>query len=108
MDRSAVVYLISETWSQDSYGVSVASESRKKIYAQVDSVTASEWFEGGRNGLNPEYRFRIYRFEYNGEEILEYKGKRYTIYRTYSPRDDALELYAEKRKGHADQPEPVC
>ena len=101
MDRSAVIYLISETWTQNEYGIMQATETRRKVFAEVRSVTASEWFEGGRNGLNPEYRFTIYRFEYNGEEIAEYNGTRYTIYRTYEARNDALELYAEKRKGHA-------
>lgn len=102
MDKSAVINLISETWSQDAYGVSVASESKTQVFAQVDSVTSAEWFEGGRNGLNPEFRFRIYNFEYSGEEILEYNNARYTIYRTYQARNDILELYVEKRKGHAD------
>ena len=105
MDKSAVVYLISETWAQDEYGVMVPTETKRQVYAQIGSVTATEWFEGGRNGLNPEYRIRIYDFEYQGEEILEYNGVRYTIYRTYNSRNDILELYVEKRKGHADEPE---
>lgn len=100
MDRSEIIHLIREDITTDAYGVQRTTEKRRKIYAQVTSVTASEWFEGGRNGLNPQYRFVIFKFEYHGEEIVEYKGSRYTVYRTYEARDDALELYTEKRQGN--------
>ena len=51
---------------------------------QVDSVTRSEFFEAGRNGLNPEFVFRVFFGDYEGgERLVEYRGKRYSIYRTY-------------------------
>lgn len=100
MDRSAVIYLITETWEKDDLGVMRSTQTRRKAFANVTSVTASEWFEGGRNGLNPELRFRMFAPEYHGEEILEYKGKNYTIYRTFTARDDVIELYTERRKGN--------
>lgn len=100
MDRSAVIYLITETWEKDDLGVMRSTQTRRKAFANVTSVTASEWFEGGRNGLNPELRFRMFAPEYHDEEILEYKGKNYTIYRTFAARDDVIELYTERRKGN--------
>lgn len=99
MDRSAVVYLIVETWTQDEYGVQVPTETKRQVYANVTSVSADEWFEGGRNGLNPELRFRLFKYDYNGEEILEYNSQRYAVYRTYETRNDIIELYAERKKG---------
>lgn len=99
MDRSTVIYLISEDYTQDDYGVMRRSETRRKIFAQVQSVTGQEWFDGGRNGLNPELRFLIFAPEYSGEEVVEYNGVKYSIYRTYTARNDILELYTEKRKG---------
>lgn len=71
------------------------------VYANVTSVSADEWFEGGRNGLNPDLRFRMFKFEYHGEEIIEYKGQRYAVYRTYEARNDILELYVERKQGDA-------
>lgn len=100
MDRSAVIYLITETWAKDDLGVMRSTQTRRKTFANVTSVTASEWFEGGRNGLNPELRFRMFGPEYHNEEILEYKGNKYTIYRTFVARDDLIELYTERRKGN--------
>ena len=61
---------------------------------------SQEWFDGGRNGLNPQYRFTMFQFDYTGEKIIEYNGKQYTIYRTYNRSVDEIELYAELRKGN--------
>lgn len=102
MDRSDVAYLVHEDWIPDEFGVPHAIESESMIYVQVTSVTSSEWFEGGRNGLNPELRFITNRFDYSGEEVIRYNGKYYRIYRTYIARDDTIELYCERRKGDAD------
>jgi hypothetical protein len=66
---------------------------------QVNSVTRNEFFEAGRNGLNPEYVFRVFFGDYDGERIVEYKGKRYGVYRTYHGRNDMMELYAERKGG---------
>lgn len=101
MDRSDVMNLIAVTHEKDSKGVMRASETARQVFCKVDSVTGSEWFEGGRNGLNPEYRFTMFEPDYNGEEIAEYNNSRYTIYRTYHTKDDMIELYAERRKGNA-------
>lgn len=99
MDRSNVIYLISSVNSQDALGVWKKVNVKRKVYCQVESVSQSEWFEGGRNGLNPQYRMTMFRYDYNGEEVLEYDGTSYFIYRTYIGKNDTIELYVEKRKG---------
>lgn len=101
MDRSAVINLVSESYSQNSRGSVIVTENTKQVYCQVNSVTASEFFEGGRNGLNPELRFTMFSYDYSGEKIIEYLGDRYTVYRVYKGRNDTLELYVERRQGNA-------
>ena len=83
----------------DAYGVQIPSESSREVYANVQSVSLNEWSEGGRLGLNPELRFTMFGPDYNREEIIEYNGVRYTIYRTYITRNDMIELYCERRTG---------
>lgn len=100
MDRSAVAYLIAETFTKDQFGVLQPTETRRKIYCNVSSVSMSEWFEGGRNGLNPELRLTMFSGDYSGEKLIEYNGTQYTIYRTYAARNDAVELYVERRGGN--------
>jgi SPP1 family predicted phage head-tail adaptor len=99
MDRSDVIKLISVTRTQDKYGQFVDTETSRQVYCQVGSITQSEFYEGGRNGLNPEYRFTVFFADYEDETIIEYKGKRYAVYRTYLARNDRLELYVERKGG---------
>lgn len=101
MDRSTVIYLVGETYEQNDYGVLIPTTTKTQVFADVTSVTSTEWFEGGRNGLNPEYRMRIFAPEYNGEKIIEYNDIQYTIYRTYKARNDILELYVQRKMGNA-------
>ena len=99
MDRSEVLTLISERKTQDEFGVWRKTETRRDIFCNVSSIIASEFFEGGRNGLNPELRFIVFFGDYEGERTVEFKGKRYAVYRTYHARTDALELYCERQGG---------
>ena len=69
------------------------------MYCQVNSVTRSEFFEGGRVGLNPEYMITMFGPDYDGQEIIIYKGKRYAVYRTYQGRNDTIEIYVERKGG---------
>ena len=113
MDRSTVIYLIAPIYTENRYGAPVPAttadtsgaeityETRRRVFADVMSVSAAEWFEGGRSGLNPEYRIRMFAPDYQGEPIIEYNGKRYAVYRHYQERTDIIELYAERRKGRA-------
>lgn len=100
MDRSSVIQLIGEEWTQDEYGINQKAETSRMVFANIQSVNRAEFFEGGRNGLNPEFVMTVFFGDYHGESILEYKGMRYTIYRTYRARNDNLELYVERRHGN--------
>lgn len=108
MDRSTPINLVSQIFSETDAAVISSQPEERTIYANVTSVTGSEWFEGGRNGLNPELRFRVFAPDYRGEEILKYNGHYYAIYRTYLERNDILELYCERRQGIADPARLIC
>lgn len=99
MDRSNVIYLISETKSQDAIGQYVSEEARKMVYCDVRSVSMTEWFDAGRDGMKPSLCFIMFAPDYEGEKIVEYNGKRYGIYRTYVGRNERIELYTEEKGG---------
>lgn len=99
MDRSNVIKLIATTKTQDAYGVWRQLHTERTVFCQVQSVTRNEFFEGGRNGLNPEYVFTMFNGDYAGESIVEYDGKTYAVYRTYLRRTDTIELYCERNGG---------
>lgn len=98
--KSNICYLIATTYIKDANGIMTETETRKAVYCLIDSVSGSEWFEGGRMGLNPEKRATVFRFDWSGEEIVELDGDRFTVYRTYE-NGDKIELYLERKKGNA-------
>ena len=97
--KNDVIKLCSATYEKDTNGVlrETVTES-DSIMAEIKSAGAEEWFEGGRNGLNPEYTFIINRLEYNSEETVIFNEVKYSVYRTYI-KGDRIELHCEKRKG---------
>lgn len=126
MDKSDVITLFSADKTQDENGVwrdviqywtnetgeNIVTEEDEKIlfldgvtvrartvFCNVNSVTRSEFFEAGRNGLNPEFVFTLFFGDYEGEHTLIYNGLAYAVYRTYRGRNDTLELYAERKGG---------
>lgn len=106
MDRSEVIELLSSDYTIDDNGVEQDTVTARRVFCQVDSVTASEFFEGGRNGLNPEYRFTIFFGDYNGEDMVRYNGNTYSVYRVYHAKKDDLELYAERKGGTNGKEDP--
>lgn len=99
MDRSDVISLIEVTTEQDELGVWRKHETQKRVFCQVNSVSQTEFYEAGRNGLNPSFRFTVFFGDYNNEPIVAYKGQTYAVYRTYLRKDDMLELYCERKGG---------
>lgn len=99
MDRSEVATLVSYTSTQDAFGVWQNTKTERDVFCSVDSVTRQEYFEGGKNGLNPEYRITMFEPDYEGENELIYKGVAYGVYRTYHARTDIIELYVERKGG---------
>lgn len=99
MDRSNVVTLISETYAPDSIGQMIATEVPSDVFCNVASVSQTEWFQGGQNGLKPEYKVTMFAPDYNDQKLVEFNGVRYGIYRTYLRNDELLELYLERKTG---------
>ena len=98
----AVITLIkSGSQRQDARGVwRDTDETTREIFARMDSVARTEFFNGGQTGFRPEYRFTVFIDEYQGEDLCEFNGDRYAIYRTYHvPGTDDLELYVKREVG---------
>lgn len=100
MDRYMPLTLISTEYISDDLGQQIAKEKKTDVIAEVESVGGAEWNDAGRNGIRPAYRFKVDSLEYSGEEIVEYLGNRYGIYRTYLGDGEKIELYAERKAGY--------
>ena len=100
------IELIEVVTEQDELNQVVEKKRTKStITAEISSVSQTEFFNGGRIGLNPSLKAVIYDFEYGGESIVKWNGRLYSVYRTfYIGSTDKLELYLEERGGTKDEP----
>lgn len=104
-----VIILIKDCYTVDAMGQRVASTQAREVFCTVSSVTGTEWASGSQNGIRPEYRVVMFRFDYHDEKTVNMGGELtgwgvvggtdYTVYRTYRRDTDQIELYLEKRAG---------
>lgn len=84
-----------------SVGSSADEDVRTAVFAEVDPVGRDEYEAAGQQGMKAEYKFTVWAAEYDGQEEVEYNGRRLSVYRTYGARsDDKIELYAAERAGN--------
>lgn len=102
-DRLTDINLISRTFTSDTIGQQVATETIKTVVAELKSINRSEWVAAHQVGYNPVVTAIISAFDYNNEEIVEINSERYVVYRTYSRKDDYIELMLRKKVGEADE-----
>lgn len=93
-----IAYLLSEKYEQNEIGYPVPQIDKKEIFVSEKSITRSEWRAAGKFGLNPSVVLVTPLINYTGEKKIEYNGKTYGIYRTYSNGEE-IELYLETKAG---------
>ena len=94
-----IAYLIGYTVTLNDYKQEVKTETLSPIFAIKESISRAEFYNGGKAGLQPEFRLTTAIIDYNGELEVELDGVRYGIYRTYNVSQDYIELYCEKKGG---------
>lgn len=94
------LFLITSTYTKNAAGVDIPAYEKNEVFCDKKSVSRNEFFNAGRNGLNPEFVFTVFKADYQGERSCEYDGLTYSIYRTYEkPDDDYIELYVQRKGG---------
>lgn len=76
-------------------------EKRLKIYANAKSVRSSDFYQAGKLGFRPRVIFVAHKFEYAGQDTLEYNNQYYNIFRTYELKNEKIELHCEVLAGNA-------
>lgn len=99
MDRSCVITLVAETYTTDTLGQKIPTETTRDVFANVQSISRAEWVAAGNQGLKPEWQFTMFAPDYEGEKIVIFNYKRYAVYRTYIRQDENIELYVEEQVG---------
>lgn len=99
MTKVREIKLLKVVETLDALNQPKKTETSKTLVAELRSVSRSEYFQGRQGGLVPDLSFLVSVFDYDGETIAEYNGKRYEIYRTYETDDNYVELYAQVAGG---------
>lgn len=94
-----VILLFTVVRTKDAYGVERETRTSRQIFCKKQSVTRTEFFAGGREGLNPAFVFTVFAGDYSGETLVSYNGQSYSVYRTYQPDADYMELYVQREGG---------
>lgn len=99
MTKLREIKLIAITETLDSLNQPVKTPSEKTVIAEVRSISRSEYFQGRQGGLTPDISFLVSVFDYSGEPIVEYNGKKYPVYRTYEADENYIEIYCQVEGG---------
>lgn len=81
------VTLIKETVSYGPRHEPIFSDATPKrdVFAEFTSAQQSEFFQASAAGLAADGTVLVWAFEYHGENVLQFDGQRFAIYRTYLP-----------------------
>lgn len=96
----AIATLRKETYTTDAYLNQVPAYSDRDVFVHPESVRLSEFYQAAASGLKPEIVLVLANFaDYEGEKVVLFEGKEYTVLRTYRrPDRDSLELTLEERE----------
>lgn len=96
-----VIVLVSEEKTVDEYGDTVVTTTERTVFAQLKSISQSEFYQAQAAGLKPEIKFVLSDFlEYKNEKIVKYtpfsgEEEIYTVLRTYRANNE-LELVCKR------------
>lgn len=87
------------TPAYDEYGNEVQTIIEKTVYVQPRGVYNAEFYNAAQAGLHPSITFYLTnRADYDGQKVLVYEGKEYTVIRTdWFAQRDGISLVCEER-----------
>lgn len=92
----ATIKLIArELDGKDSQMHPIYKETFREIFCRDESISRSEFYSAGQIGIEIQALVIINPIEYEGEKLVEYQGKRMTIYRRYERSENEMELYLQ-------------
>lgn len=93
-----VIKLVSRIFTVNSVGDPVPAETEREVFARVQSVGFKRKMEAMTAGLKLELKFTLSDdLEYQGEEIVIYKGVRYNVVSVYITDAHEVELMTERQ-----------
>lgn len=97
----SVIKLVAEQRSVDDYGDTVIDTIERNVFAELRSITQSEFYQAQATGLKPEIKFVIADYlDYHNEKIIKYapymgEEEVYSVLRTYR-NNNQLEIICKR------------
>ena len=79
-----VLTLICVSYTTDEIGNDRESIAETDVFCEVTSASRAEFFSAAQAGLRPEYKFKIWAHEYDGQTKVRYDGREYDIVELYA------------------------
>lgn len=90
---SDVALLISQTYTVNSIGDSIPTETSRQVFVEVKSIGLKRKIDAMATGLTVDFKLILSDIaEYADEKIVEYKGVRYNVKNVYITDDQRVEL----------------
>ena len=85
--------LISQTFTVNTVGDSIATESSRTVYVEFQSIGLKRKIDAMATGLNVEFKLLLKDIaEYDDEKVIEFRNKRYNIKNVFIRDDQHVEL----------------
>lgn len=85
--------LISQTFTVNAVGDSIATESSRTVYVEFQSIGLKRKIDAMATGLNVEFKLLLKDIaEYDDEKVIEFRNKRYNIKNVFIRDDQHVEL----------------
>lgn len=72
--------------------------SKRLVFCKVSSIYMREAIKAYEAGIKATWRLIIFAGDYDNELVVEYRGKKYNVYRQFYSGDD-VELYCREDQG---------
>lgn len=88
-----VATLISQTYTINDVGDSIATETEHTVFVEFQSIGLKRKIDALATGLNVEFKLLLKDIaEYDDEKIIEYNGIRYNVKNVFIRDDQHVEL----------------
>lgn len=89
--------LIAQTFTINSVGDQIATETSHTVFVEFQSIGLKRKIDAMATGLNVEFKLILKDMaEYDGESVIEYKNVRYNIKNVFLRDDQHVELTVGK------------
>ena len=68
-------------------------ETERTVFCNKRSISQGEFYKAQQAGKQVEAKVEVHTVDYEGEDLVVFEGKRYSVLKTYEPSDsDVIEL----------------